>query len=80
MSDLQRNDPSDQNHTQAYLRSTKSRGERRRKAVLRAPPHAERSGTATISLETDLGGTGVEDRPRTVTDRQLKKPLLYIID
>jgi hypothetical protein len=69
MSDLQRNDPSDQNHTQAYLRSTKSRGERRRKAVLRAPPHAEHSGTATISLETDLGGMGVEDRPRIVTDR-----------
>jgi hypothetical protein len=77
MSDLQRSGPSNQNRMRAYLYSIESRGERRRKA---APPHAERSSTATVNLETDPGRTGVEDRPCTVTDRQLKKTLLYIID
>jgi hypothetical protein len=80
MSDVQCSGPSDQNRMQAYLRSTESRGERRRKAASRAPPHVERSDTTTISLETILGGTGMKDRLRTVTDRQLKKTLLYIID
>jgi hypothetical protein len=39
-----------------------------------------RIGTAMVSLETDPGGTGMENRPRTITDRHLKKTLLYIID
>jgi hypothetical protein len=80
MSNLQRSGPSDQNCAQAYLRSTESRGEQRRKAAPRAPPHAERSGTAMVSLKTDPGRTGVEDRPCTVMDMHLKKTLLYIID
>jgi hypothetical protein len=41
---------------------------------------AECSGIVTVNLKTDPDRMGVEDCPRTVTYRQFKKTLLYIID